>query len=102
MNHVENLNIDGQHEQQRGQHPAEEVEIDHVVHADDCLPLAGHQGVVSGQGAVVTEMLQVIPAEHRREANYEGHQPTQQHGRAGSPRGYDPLVAMATREKIKC
>lgn len=45
VDHVENLDIDGQHEQQRGQHPAEEVEVDHVVHADDRLELTDHQQI---------------------------------------------------------
>lgn len=77
VDHVENLDIDGQHEEQRGQHPAKEVEVDHVVHADDCLKLTGHQEVISVQGAIVKETLQVIPAQHGREAHYDGHQPTQ-------------------------
>lgn len=77
MDHVENLDIDGQHEEQRGEHPAEEVEVDHVVHADYCLKLTGHQEVFSDQGAVVTETLKVIPAQHGREAHYYGHQPAQ-------------------------
>lgn len=62
VDHVENLNIDGQHEEQRGQHPAKEVEVDHIVHADDCLKLTGHQEVISDQGAIVMKTLQVIPA----------------------------------------
>lgn len=75
MDHVENLDIDGQHEQQRGQHPAEEVEVDHVVHADDRLKLTGHQEV-RFQRTVVNKLLQVVPAQHGREAHYDGHQPT--------------------------
>lgn len=98
MDHVENLSVDGQHEQQRRQHPAEEVKINHVVHADDRLELAGHQEVVGDHGAVVVQALQIIPAEHRRKAHHDGHQPTQQHGRAGSPRGHDSLVATGKRE----
>lgn len=70
MNHVEDLNIDGQHEEQRRQHPAEEVKVNHVVHADDRLELAGHQEVIGDQGAVVTETLEVIPAHHRHEAHH--------------------------------
>lgn len=77
MDHVENLNVDDKHEEQRGQDPAEEVEVDHVVHADDCLKLTNHQEVISDQGAIVTQSLQVIPAQHGREAHYDGHQPTQ-------------------------
>ena len=100
MDHVENFNIDGQHEEQRGQHPGKEVEIDHVVHADDRFEFAGYQEVISDQGAIVTETLQVIPAGHRHEAHYDGHQPTQQHGCACSPGSHYPLVAMATREEI--
>lgn len=77
MDHVENLDIDSQHEEQRRQHPTKEVKVDHVVHADDCLKLAGHQEVISDQGAIVMEMLQVIPTQHGRQAHYDGHQPTQ-------------------------
>lgn len=92
VDHVENLHIDGQHEQQRRQHPAEEVEINHVVHADDRLELTGHHGVIADLGAVVLQTLQVVPAQHGREAHNDGHQPTQQHGGAGSPRGHHTLV----------
>lgn len=77
MDHVENLCIDGQHEEQGGQHPAKEVEVDHVVHADDCLKLTSHQEVISDKGGIVTKMLQIIPAQHGRQAHYDGHQPAQ-------------------------
>lgn len=99
MDHVENLNVDGQHEEQGGQHPAEEVEVDHVVHANDHLEFAGHQQVWFGdQGAVVAEVLQVVPAHHGHEAHDHGHQPAEEHGQASPPRRYDPLVAAATQE----
>ncbi|KAG7238344.1 hypothetical protein INR49_031060 [Caranx melampygus] len=42
------------------------------------------------------QTLQIIPAEHRRKAHHDGHQPTQQHGRAGSPRG-DQQAAVEVR-----
>lgn len=77
VDHVENFNIDGEHEEQRGKHPAKEVEVDHVVHTDDCLKLTGNQEVISDQGTIVTEKLKVIPAQHGREAYNDGHQPTQ-------------------------
>lgn len=77
VDHVENLQVDGQHEQQGGQHPAEEVEVDHVVHADDRLKLTGHHKVFSYQGAIGEEALQVIPAQHRQETHNNGHQPAQ-------------------------
>lgn len=73
VDHVEDLDVDDEHEQQRWQHPAKEVEVDHVVHADDRLKLTGYQQVVSDQRAIVTETLQVIPAQHRREAYNDGH-----------------------------
>lgn len=62
MNHVENLDIDDQHEEQRRQHPAKEVEVDHIVHADDCLKLTDHQELIIDQGPIVTKIMQVIPA----------------------------------------
>lgn len=99
VDHVENLHVDGQHEEQGGQHPAEEVEVDHVVHADDRLELAGDQQVFGQQGAVVAELLQVVPAHHGGEAHHDGHQPAEEHGQAGPARRHHPLVAGATRER---
>lgn len=101
VDHVENLNVNGQHEEQRRQQPTEEVEVNQIVHADDSLKLTGHQEVICHQGAVVTETLQVIPAQHGCEADYEGHQPTKQHSYAGPPWGHHTFVAMATRDKIR-
>lgn len=98
VDHVENLNVDGQHEEQGGQHPAQEVEVDHVVHADDRLKLAGHQQVLADQRAVVAEVLQVVPAHHGREAHDDGHQPAEEHGQASPPGRHHPLVAAATQE----
>lgn len=77
MNHVENLDIDDQHEEQGRQHPAKEVEVDHIVHADDCLKLTDHQELIIDQGTIVTKIMQVIPAEHGHETHYDGHQPTE-------------------------
>lgn len=77
VDHVENFDIDSQHEEKRGQHPAKEVEVDHIFHADDRLKLTSHQEVISDQGAIVMKTLQVIPAQHGREAHYDGHQPTE-------------------------
>lgn len=99
VDHVENLNVDGQHDEQGGQHPAEEVEVDHVVHADDRLELAGHQQVFGDQGAVVAEVLQVVPAHHGCEAHDNGHQPAEEDGQASPPRRHYSLVAVATREQ---
>lgn len=99
VDHVENLNVDGQHEEQGGQHPAEEVEVDHVVHADDRLKLAGHLQVFGDQGAVVAEVPQVVPAHHGHEAHDNGHQPAEEHGQACPPRRHYSLVAVATREQ---
>lgn len=98
VDHVENLNVNGQHEEQGGQHPAEEVEVDHVVHADDRLKLAGHQQVFGEQGAIVAEVLQVVPAHHGRESHDNGHQPAEEHGQASPPRRHYSLVAVATQE----
>lgn len=99
VNHIEDLQVDGQHEEQRWEDPAEEVEVDHVVHADDRLKLAGHQKVFCDDGAVVLEGLQVVPAQHGREAHYDGHEPAEEHGDAGSPRRHQPLVAITTNER---
>lgn len=100
MDHVENLHIDSQHEQQRRQDPAKEVKVDHVIHADDGLKLTGHHKIFSGHGAIFKEKLQVIPAKHWREAHYYGHQPTQQHGCPSSPRGHHSLVTV-TKKKVR-
>lgn len=45
VDHVEDLGIDEQHQDEGWQHPAEEVEIDHVLHTDDVLKLAGYEKV---------------------------------------------------------
>lgn len=45
VDHVEDLCVDHQHEQQWRQHPAKKVEIDHVVHADDIFERAGDNEV---------------------------------------------------------
>ena len=41
---VEYLHVDEEHEHQGGQHAAQEVEVHHVVHADDVLKGAGDLG----------------------------------------------------------
>ncbi len=61
VDHVEDLCIDDQHEQQRWQHPTEKVEIDHVFHADDVFELAG-DNEVRADGAILLEAPQVVPA----------------------------------------
>ena len=61
VDYVEYLYVDEKHEQQGGQHPAEEVEIHHVVHADDVLKRTGHLGLrPTAHGAV--GVLQLVPA----------------------------------------
>lgn len=61
VDHVEDLCVDDQHEQQRWQHPAKKVEIDHVVHADDVFELAGDNEVRADR-AVLLEAPEVVPA----------------------------------------
>lgn len=61
VDHVEDLCVDEQHEQQWWQHPAEKVEVDHVVHADDVFELAS-DNEVRADGAVLLEAPQVVPA----------------------------------------
>lgn len=41
VDHVEDLRVDGEHQHEGRQHPAEKVEVDHVLHADDVLKLTG-------------------------------------------------------------
>lgn len=61
VDHVEDFCIDEQHEQQRWEHPAKKVKIDHVVHADDIFKLArGNE--VGADGTVLLAALQVVPA----------------------------------------
>lgn len=45
MDHVEDFRVNDEHEKQRGKHPTEKVEVDHVLHADDVLKLAGDDEV---------------------------------------------------------
>lgn len=61
VDHVEDLCIDKQHEKQGREHPAEKVEIHHVVHADDVFKLAGDDEV-GADGAILLETPQVVPA----------------------------------------
>lgn len=91
MDHVEDLRIDGQHEQQRRQHPAKKVEIDHVVHADDGFEPTGYNEV-RADGAVLLEIPQVVPAQHGCESHDEGHRPANHHCQPCSPGGHHPLV----------
>lgn len=64
MNHVENLQVYHKHEDERGQHPAKKVEVDHILHADDILECAGDSGVGSLRVVGLVEFLQVVPAKH--------------------------------------
>lgn len=45
MDHVEDFRVNDEHEKQRGKHPTKKVEVDHVLHADDVLKLAGDDEV---------------------------------------------------------
>lgn len=95
VDHVEDLRVDHQHEQQRRQHPSEEVEVNHVVHADDVLELAGDDEV-GADGAVLLKALQVVPAQHGCEAHDEGHRPAYHHRQPRSPRGHHAFVPART------
>lgn len=92
VDHVENLEVDDEHEDERRQHTAEKVEIDHVLHADNFLELAGdHVGSLRVVGLV--EFPQVVPAEHGNQANDEGQQPANNYRCPSSPRCHHSLVA---------
>ena len=91
VDHVEDLGIDNQHEEEGRQHPAEEVKIHHVVHADDIFKLAGDNEVGAVQ-AILLEATQVVPAQHGCEAHDESHRPAHHHRQPGSPRGHHLLV----------
>lgn len=45
VDHVEDFRVNDEHEKKRGKHPTKEVEVDHVLHADDVLKLAGDDEV---------------------------------------------------------
>lgn len=92
VDHVEDLGVDEDHEDERRQHPAEEVEVDHVVHADDVLEAAGDDQVAVLR-AVLPQAVQVVPAQHGRQAHHEGDGPAQDHRRPGTPLGHHPLIA---------
>lgn len=60
MDHVKDFHVYDQHEQQRRQDAAEEVEVNHVLHTDDGLKLAGDDEVRADR-AVLLEALQIVP-----------------------------------------
>ena len=98
VDHVEDLCIDDQHEQQRRQHPPKEVEVNHVFHADDVLEPAGDDEV-GADGAVLLKALQVVPAQHGREPHDEGHRPAEHHRQPRSPTGHHSFVPASTTSR---
>lgn len=98
MDHVEDLCIDHQHEQQRRQHPSEKVKVNHVVHADDVLELAGDDQV-RADGAVLLKAPQIVPAQHGSEPHDEGHRPAHHHRQPRSPRGHHAFVPGSTASR---
>lgn len=95
VDHVEDLCVDDQHEQQWRQHPAKKVEVDHIVHANDVFKLAGNDEV-GADGAVLLEAPQVVPAQHGCESHDESHHPANHHCQPCSSRGHHSLVPANT------
>ena len=91
---IEDLHVDEDHEQQRGQHPHEEVEIDHVLHADDLLELAlNHRLAHAAVGQPVPlNGSQVVPAEHGCQAHHKGENPAASDGHNSPSRSHHCLV----------
>ena len=91
---IEDLHVDEEHEKQRGQHPHKEVEVDHVLHADDLLELALDHGLAHaaiGQ-PVPLHRTQVVPAEHGRQAHHKGENPAASNGHHSPSRSHHCLV----------
>lgn len=61
VDHVEDLCVDYKHEEQGRQHPAKEVKIHHVFHADDIFKLTG-DNEVRAVGVALLEAPQVVPS----------------------------------------
>lgn len=91
---IEDLHVDEDHEQQRGQHPHEEVEVDHVLHADDLLELAlNHRLAHAAVGQPVPlDGSQVVPAEHGCQAHHKGENPAASDGHHSPSRSHHCLV----------
>lgn len=62
VDHVEDFCVDNQHEEQRRQHPSKEVEVNHVVHADDIFKQAGDDEVGVAVVSLLKVIVQVVPA----------------------------------------
>jgi len=73
--HPKDLGVQGDHYAQRRHHPAEEVEVHHVVHPHDRCEFTDN---VAGT-AEVSLSIAVIPSNHWNQSSEEGEDPTQTH-----------------------
>lgn len=91
---VEDFQVDEQHQQQGRQDPDEEVEVHHVLHADDRLELAldDKLRVADIQIPSPQHLVQVIPTEHWGESHQKGDDPTAGDGHCCSPGCHHALV----------
>lgn len=64
---IEDVKVDGAHDNQGNENPSEEAEVDHVVHPHDGTELAGKEGEVP----VVLLGQFHVPAEHGGQAHQE-------------------------------
>lgn len=91
---VEDFQVDEQHQQQGRQDPDEEVEVHHVLHADDRLELAldDKLRVADIQIPSPQHLVQVIPTEHWGESHQKGDDPTAGDGHCCSPGCHHALI----------
>lgn len=82
--HPEDLGVQGDHDGQRHHHPAEEVEVHHVVHPHDRGEFADD---VAG-AAEVSSSVAPVPSHHRNQSGEEGEDPTQTNGHTRPPLGH--------------
>lgn len=99
---VEHLQVDEDHEKQRRQHPDEEVEVDHVLHADNLLELTLDHGLphtpISCPGLL--HLTQIVPAEHGCQADHKGENPAACYGHCRPPLGHHCLVPGGKENRV--
>lgn len=86
--HPEDLAIQSDHYGQRYHHPAEEIEVHHVVHPHDGGEFTDN---VAG-AAEVCVCISVIPSNHWNQSSEEGEDPAQTDGHIRPPLGHYDAV----------
>lgn len=82
--HPKDLRVQSNHYGQWYHDPAEEIEVDHVVHPHDCGEFTDN---VAGH-TEVSLSIEVIPTNHRNQSSEEGEDPTQTNHHIRPPLGH--------------